>query len=235
MCSDRVPARTTAFLEQNRPWQQSLPSPACSPLLQAVYTNAYVCLRSTWQIDRTSRTVCTFVLTCAFGAACALCEAIADETRRARAPHAVVQCRGIHERRAIGAFCHGAAPRHGPLDLDPPHNPACRRRPVLDPARETPAPVVGENAQPVPGLPDAAVRERVAAPRLAAARCDVIAAVAAEGGVLAGVEAEHVGRRDGEEGRGVERGRRGGRSREGGVGRVAWRRRRRGVVEEERS
>jgi hypothetical protein len=44
--------------------------------------------------------------------------------------------------------------------------------------------------------------------------------------VLAGVEAEHVGRRDGE-GSGVERGRRGGHAGEGGVGCVARGRRRR--------
>jgi hypothetical protein len=177
------------------------------------------------------------ILTCAFGAACALCEAVPDETRRARAAYAVVQRRGVHERRAIGALRHGAAPQHGPLDLDSPHNPArrpCRRRPVPDPAREAPAPVVREHAQPVPGLPDAAVRQRVAAPGLAAARRDVVAAGAAERGILAGVEAEHVGRRDGEEGRGVERGRRGGRPREGRVRRVARGRRRGGVVEEER-
>jgi hypothetical protein len=100
------------------------------------------------------------------------------------------------------------------------------------------APEVGEHAEPAPGLPDAAVGQRVAAPGLArrgagARENVVVAAGAAERGVLTGVETEHVGRCDGEEGRGVERDRRGGRAGEGGVGCVARGRRRRGVVEED--
>lgn len=176
-----------------------------------------------------------------------MCEAVADEPRGARAPHAASHRRGIDGDRTVGARRHLAALGHRPLHLDPPHDTRCGGRPVLDPAREPPTSELREGAKPIAGLPHAAVRQRIAAPRLsarggatAAAGGNVFAASAAEGGVLAGVEAENVGRRDGEECRGgIESGRRGGRAGERGVRRVARGRRRRrrggGVVEEERS